>query len=654
MTVSAHDQLMIELINRSRLDPVGEAARLGFDAAGSWMPDSAMQVVAVNQTLSRAAETHSDWMLATDRFSHTGAGGSDPGQRMAEAGYVFRGNWTWGENIALRATSGTLDVTASVETMHRNLFFSDGHRENMLKSVFSEVGVGVETGTYMGRDAAVTTSNYALTGGPSFVTGVVYDDLDGNDFYSVGEGRAGIRFTLNGQSAESGAAGGYSLQLTGGTPQVLGVTTGAGTVYVGIELGGGNVKLDLVDGQLLQSDRSMALRTGAEDARLLGVTDAVLAGNGGDNALTGNAGDNLIIGGGGDDTIAGGAGADRMTGDVGPTEFDIQAGFVYRLYRATLDREPDEAGLTDWVTQLLNGVATETVAARFVASAEFEASYGSAGPIGFVAQLYRNVLGREGAPEEILSWASKLTQGTSRAEVVLGFSESREFVRDTAEAAAQWTQAGLQENWGDDVFRLYLATLARTPDLLGIDNWTKALAEGSSITAVASGFVLSAEFQAMYGDLGHIGFVAQLYRNVLGREADLEGLENWAARLAQGTDRAEVVVGFSQSREFVRDTADDYSAFRADASWSPLSRDGADVFVFAAGDGADTITDFTPGEDLLDLSGLAVAAASGDMLVSEYATLTAQGVVLDFGGGDRLTLEGLATLDGLDDAILLG
>ena len=70
------------------------------------------QVLAFNTSLNASSDVHSQWMLDTDIFSHTGAGGSDAGSRMASAGYVFSGSWTWGENIAWSGTTGQINGEA--------------------------------------------------------------------------------------------------------------------------------------------------------------------------------------------------------------------------------------------------------------------------------------------------------------------------------------------------------------------------------------------------------------------------------------------------------------------------------------------------------------------------------------------------------------
>ena len=75
----------------------------------------------------------------------------------------------------------------------------------------------------------------------------------------------------------------------------------------------------------------------------------------------------------------------------------------------------------------------------------------------------------------------------------------------------------------------------------------------------------------------------------------------------------------------------------------------ADVFVFTPGDGDDTITDFTRGEDKIDLS-----AFSLDEPIDLPMTTSADGVTLDLPGADGGTvlLAGLDTNPGTDDFIV--
>ena len=80
---------------------------------------------------------------------------------------------------------------------------------------------------------------------------------------------------------------------------------------------------------------------------------------------------------------------------------------------------------------------------------------------------------------------------------------------------------------------------------------------------------------------------------------------------------------------------------------------GNDTFVFALGDGNDTITDFTAGgiEDTIDLTGLNAFAGFADVMAS--AQQVGSDVVLDFGSGDSITLGGTMLADLTVDDFLI-
>src|SRR6185312_15309853 len=226
------------------------------------------------------------------------------------------------------------------------------------------------------------------------------------------------------------------------------------------------------------------------------------------------------------------------------------AGQVYRIYEATLNRAPDQEGLTNWINALNGGSSLQSVVDGFVGSQEFQHDYGALDNAGFVTLLYHNVLHRDPDAGGLANWVGSLTSGQStRAQVVLGFSESPEYIADLSAAV----QRGL---WDGDaaagqVARLYDTVLGRRPDGSGLANWTHALESGTSLQTVADGFVGSQEFQATYGALDNAGFVTLLYHNVLHRDPDAGGLANWVTALAGGQTRAQVVVGFSESPEHI-------------------------------------------------------------------------------------------------------
>lgn len=101
---------------------------------------------------------------------------------------------------------------------------------------------------------------------------------------------------------------------------------------------------------------------------------------------------------------------------------------VYRLYVAFFLRQPDAGGFAYWVGVRNGGASLETIAASFVASAEFAATYGSVADDRFVQLVYNNVLARHPDPTGDGYWRSQLAAGLSRGAVMVAFSESAEFV----------------------------------------------------------------------------------------------------------------------------------------------------------------------------------------------------------------------------------
>lgn len=108
----------------------------------------------------------------------------------------------------------------------------------------------------------------------------------------------------------------------------------------------------------------------------------------------------------------------------------------------------------------------------------------------------------------------------------------------------------------DDVtgrmFRLYNAAFARFPDADGLKYWIGKNASGeNSNRVVAQSFLASAEFIERYGsDVSDETYVNNLYKNVLGRDADAEGLNYWVGNLSSGVEtRYEALLGFAESAE---------------------------------------------------------------------------------------------------------
>lgn len=217
---------------------------------------------------------------------------------------------------------------------------------------------------------------------------------------------------------------------------------------------------------------------------------------------------------------------------------------IVRLYKAFFARLPDSAGLEHWVQARRSGLDLARVADSFASSAEFAATYGHLSNEAFVDRLYHNVLGRAADSEGLAYWVGILGGGSSRGTIVVGFSESTEFVAASAADVDQVDRAG-------PVARLYLAYFERDADLDGLRYW---IGSGLSHQAVSDAFAASDEFRARYGALSDEAFLDRVYANVLGRAPDGDGRAYWLGELARGISRGSIMLGFSESAEFIART----------------------------------------------------------------------------------------------------
>lgn len=262
LTVSGAEQLYLELVNRARANPGAEAARYSIDlneglAAGT-IANTPRQPLALNGALHVAIQGHLQDMIDHDFFSHTGFNGSTFTQRIQSSGYT--GYSTVGENLAFMGTTATPDVEQSVHALHRDLFVDEGiagrgHRTNMLQVTFKETGSGVRTGVYTSGgtnfNSVFVGNDFGAKAVNSFVTGVAYTDtISANNFYSLGEGLAGLEVRVSGTpgtfQTTTNEAGGYQIAVPAGTYTVT--FTGAALItpiQKSVTIGSENQKIDL-------------------------------------------------------------------------------------------------------------------------------------------------------------------------------------------------------------------------------------------------------------------------------------------------------------------------------------------------------------------------------------------------------------------------
>lgn len=98
-----------------------------------------VKALSVNSQLVTLARRKSQDMVDKNYFSHTSPTYGSPFDMMKNAGVKYS---TAGENIAGAAT---------VDSAHQSLMNSPGHRANILNSSFTQVGIGIVSGSQYGK-----------------------------------------------------------------------------------------------------------------------------------------------------------------------------------------------------------------------------------------------------------------------------------------------------------------------------------------------------------------------------------------------------------------------------------------------------------------------------------------------------------------------
>lgn len=324
------EQFYLELINDARLDPVGNTARYissytplistdpqiqsalnFFGVSGSSLLSGILALaptapVAWNGNLADAARLHNQAMIAADSQSHQLPGEAGLGARITAAGYTgWRG---LGENVYAYSESviyGHAGFMVDWGNGPGGIQSPAGHRLNIMDPDWTEVGIGVTLETNPATDVGpqVVTQDFG-TRGKTFLLGVAYSDNDQNEFYSPGEGLAGLTVRIGSNSAQSVSSGGYSFEITDRSDVSIAFSGAglSGPASATIANFAENVKADVTNGDTLRISAS-AVVDGFSNIVVLSLSGLTISAGAGSQNITGNSGDDTIDGGSNVDTF---------------------------------------------------------------------------------------------------------------------------------------------------------------------------------------------------------------------------------------------------------------------------------------------------------------------------------------------------------------
>lgn len=235
------------------------------------------------------------------------------------------------------------------------------------------------------------------------------------------------------------------------------------------------------------------------------------------------------------------------------TEYPTSEAFIRQVYSVVLEREPDEEGLRYWMNQLRIGETAADIVGEFFNSQEMKNK--NLNDKEFLTYAYRAILGREADDAGLQYWLSELQQGATRRWLLSEFVVSTEFTQLCGNyGIVRGNITGLEhadKSAGATKFVtfIYRNVLKRDPDLEGLNYWTGEMIEnGMTASRLVEQFAKSPEFAS--ANLSNEEYVERLYETVLGRKSDEGGKQYWVSLMNNGYSRHDILREFTRSAEF--------------------------------------------------------------------------------------------------------
>jgi hypothetical protein len=201
--------------------------------------------------------------------------------------------------------------------------------------------------------------------------------------------------------------------------------------------------------------------------------------------------------------------------------------YVAALYSELLHRPAQSSEVSGWVQQMRQGASPQQVATAFTNSNEFRTN--------LVGDDYQRLLNRQPSASEAQLWVNQMAAGMTGEQVEAAIFGSAEFFnlndQQTRPRVPGWL-AGI-----------YRDVLGRDVDDAGLRTWMDAYSHGASRQAIAQAILNSAE--------AHVRVVDAVYADLLSRNADASGSSFWTANLNRGMTQAQLEAQIASSQEFI-------------------------------------------------------------------------------------------------------
>ena len=152
---------------------------------------------------------------------------------------------------------------------------------------------------------------------------------------------------------------------------------------------------------------------------------------------------------------------------------EFERSFVTHEFQFILQRGPEDAALSYWVSQMQAGLTQEGLTADLLSSQEFIGHAG--GGAAWIGDIYKTLFNRQGDTAGLAFWDAQLKNGMSPLAISQAFAASPE---------------GEEQN----ISALYTADLGRPVDQAGMSFWLAEADKTGRIENVAAGLLASSEY----------------------------------------------------------------------------------------------------------------------------------------------------------------
>ena len=227
---------------------------------------------------------------------------------------------------------------------------------------------------------------------------------------------------------------------------------------------------------------------------------------------------------------------------------------VNQFYKGLFNRTSDEDGLNYWTNEIVESKYTVAqVLEIFINSDEFiSKKYNNK---QYVECLYKTLLGRDADKEGLNYWTSILESGNSKEFVLANNFQSKEFQSRLDEIGIKnkgSINIDITDRKGDVkslINNIYIGIYGRTVDEDGANYWSDVIVyKKQTMAQVILEFINSQEFKSK--NYSGEQYVKVLYKALLGRDADIDGLNYWLSQLINGKTERYVLSHMFNSNEF--------------------------------------------------------------------------------------------------------